>query len=339
MTQGFPLLAATVLLTVLAAPRPCTGDVVFSLDLPLGDEAALRAVVEGYGGTVQGGTFGAEGWTTTSREDLIVVPLPAGLEAQEGAAWISFKNPEVDLSTDWFEQWVILSLDGRGDPYRSTPAGQAGLQSIYRGYNPDDPSRSYRLVGYFNLFDPICTDWRNCTGEAGTSPGWITGDDTVFSIRHDWAGCADALTFTGRGTTTRPVNLCATSAAGVIDADALFLLVNACGGSDVDACGAWDGPAEMRGGPVGITYVSAGIEIYGEAPAEEEAAAETIEEADAAEAPESADVADVPDRPPDAPADSADAPIDAAGDPLLDGQADAPPATEASSGCACAILR
>jgi len=337
-----PVIHALVSLSLFLSAAASRADVIFSLELDFTDEAAVRSTVGLYGGSITGGVFGAEGWTTTTRDDIILLPLPEGLEAAEGTLSVSFKNPEVDMTADYFEQWIVLSLDTTGYPFRSTPTGLAGLQSLYRGYNPDLPDRSYRIVAYMNLYDAGCDDWRNCTGETGTTPNWAVADGTVYEIRHAWLGAVDHVRFTGRSTLTRTIDISATSPDGVIAGDRFHLMVNACGGSRDNGCGAWGGPAAMKGGPIGVTYVSVVLELMGEAP--EEALEPAADNAEGIEPVEETveSMEPVSDVVPDGPAEAADAADadgipDAALDPGHDATED--PGAGMDGGCGCAVTR
>lgn len=45
---------------------------------------------------MHGGTFGPSGWTTTSGDDYIVIPLPPGVDASRG--WYSFRVQPIERS-------------------------------------------------------------------------------------------------------------------------------------------------------------------------------------------------------------------------------------------------
>ena len=234
----------------------------FLLELPLVDRAATRTVVTGLGGSVTGGTFSTSGWTTTGRGDIIIVPLPAGIDASRGRLTFSVSGFEWDLTTTYWEAWVLVSLDGSGYTFRPTPTGQAGVQSLYQGFNPDDSTLGYRPVAYFNLFDAGCTDWHDCTGETRTPSFWLSSDGTVYTFTHEWDGPVDRVGFSGTATVSRTIDLSSTSPAGEISAPQLYLMINACGGSSVNTCGPWDGPSTLKGGPIGVTYSALTLEIH-----------------------------------------------------------------------------
>jgi hypothetical protein len=335
-----PLLQVIIAIFLFAASS--RADVIFSLELDFTDEAAVRSAVDLYGGSITGGVFDAGGWTTTTRDDIILLPLPEGLEAAEGTLTVAFMNPEVDMTTEYFEQWIVLSLDTTGYPFRSTPTGLAGLQSLYRGYNPDLPDRSYRIVAYMNLYDPGCDDWHNCTGETGTTPDWAVADGTVYEIRHAWLGAVDRIGFVGRSTLSRTIDISATSPDGVIAGDRFHLMVNACGGSRDNGCGAWGGPAAMKGGPIGVTYLSVVLELMGEAAEEAlEPTADGVDVSEPVDAPwEPMETVDAVT--PEEPADAADEGQageipDAATDPVQDAPED--PGSGMDGGCGCAVLK
>ena len=243
-------------------PDTDTGTGAFLLELPLVDEATTADDVEALGGTIAGGTFGSDGWTTTSRDDIIAIPLPPAIGAAHGRLEFSVKNFEWDLSDTYWESWILVSLDAEGAPFAPTATGAAGIQALYQGFNPDDLTKGYRPVGYFNLYDPGCASWEDCTGEARTASFWLTSDDTVFTLSHAWDGPLDQLTFVGAGTVNKTIDLTATAPGGAIAASQLYLLINACGGSDANPCGPWDGPADLKGGPIGVTYSDLTLELY-----------------------------------------------------------------------------
>jgi hypothetical protein len=234
----------------------------FLLELPLVDLAATRTVVMGLGGSVTGGTFSTSGWTTTSRGDIIIVPLPAGIDASHGRIVFSVSDFEWDLTTEFWEAWILVSLDEVGFPFRPTPTGQAGVQSLYQGFNPDDSTLGYRPVAYFNLHDAGCTDWHDCTGETRTPSFWLRDDGTVYTLTHEWDGPVDRVAFSGTATVNRTVDLSGTSPGGEIAAGQLYLMINACGSSSANTCGPWGGPSTLKGGPVGVTYSALTLELY-----------------------------------------------------------------------------
>lgn len=92
------------------------------------------------------------------------------------------------------------------------------------------------------------------TGEASTPGGTPLDDGTVFTYTHAWSGPVDDVTWTGNGNHAVTIDLSATSPAGSIQASLLHLLINACGGSQINPCGTWFGPAKWQGGPIGVTY-------------------------------------------------------------------------------------
>jgi hypothetical protein len=234
----------------------------FLLELPLVDRAATRTAVTGLGGSVTGGTFSSSGWTTTDRGDIIIVPLPAGIDASHGRLVFSVSGFEWDLTTEYWEAWILVSLDEVGAPFRPTPTGQAGIQSLYQGYNPDDSTLGYRPVAYFNLHDTGCTDWHDCTGETRTPSFWLRDDGTVYTFTHEWDGPVDRVRFAGAATVSRTIDLSSTSPSGVIGGSQLTLMINACGGSTANTCGPWGGPSTLKGGPVGVTFSSLTLELY-----------------------------------------------------------------------------
>jgi hypothetical protein len=234
----------------------------FSLVLPLDNEALTRQIVSSYGGSISGGQFDSSGWTTTSREDIIVVPLPQTLDTRRGSLSISVSNFEWDLTTDFWEAWVLVSLDGHGVPFQSTPTGQAGIQTLYQGYNPDNPSLGHRPVAYFNLADPACDDWHNCTGETKTTSYWLTSDGATYTITQEWDGAVDQVRFEGNGIVNRVIDLSVTSPDGSISANQMYLMLNPCGSSKINTCGPWGGPNGLKGGPLGVTYSHLELEIF-----------------------------------------------------------------------------
>jgi hypothetical protein len=228
------------------------GDGPFVIDLPLADEAATVAVVASHDGYIQGGSFGPEGWTTTSRDDIIVIPLPPGTGAARGDLEFSAANFEWDLTNSFWEAWVLVSLDSEGPPFSPTDAGvQSGIQALYQGFNPDDPNNGYRPVGYFNLFDPDCPDWPECTGEARTPAFWLSNDGTAYTLSHSWDDNIDNLGFLGGGAVNKTVDLSATSPNGKIVADQMYLMINACGGSTVNTSSPLEREARAKPGSHG----------------------------------------------------------------------------------------
>jgi hypothetical protein len=191
-----------------------------------------------------------------------VIPLPAAIFAAHGRLEFSVKNFEWDVTDVYWESWILVSVDSEGAPFSPTNTGEAGLQSLYHGFNPDDLTKGYRPVGYFNLYDPDCTAWEDCTGEDRTTSFWLSSDDTVFTLSHEWDGPIDDLAFAGNGTVEKTVDLGATSPDGLIQADQLYLMINACGGSNANPCGPWSGPADLKGGPIGVTYSDLTLELF-----------------------------------------------------------------------------
>lgn len=251
---------------VLLALAPCAAStraagqaVLTTIELPFADEAEVRGVVSAHAGMVRGGVFEAGGWRTTSREDAILIPLPAGVPASEGTLTLVFTTPYLPPPAGWFEAYHLASLDTTGIPFRATATGAPGVQILYVLHDEAGVVRQ-AARGYFNLADPTCSDWRACTAEEASERYWLRDVDERYQVEHRWAGPRDEVTFTARGTTrSRSIDLSPTSPAGRVAADRLFLSINPCGGSTHPHCGLWDGPE--NGGPVGLTYVSARLEL------------------------------------------------------------------------------
>ena len=73
-----------LLLCLLALASPSHAATVFEVDLPLTNQADTVTTISGLGGSISGGQFGADGGTATSRDDLIILPLPPGIDASHG---------------------------------------------------------------------------------------------------------------------------------------------------------------------------------------------------------------------------------------------------------------
>lgn len=276
------LTAAFVAAIVLGAGR-ADAAVVFQLQLPLTDQAATNAAIAPYGGTISGGTFGPSGWTTTARSNIIVVPLPAGLDTQQGQMVFSVQSFEWNVTTQYWEQWALVGLDSFGPPLGQGSTGTGSVLTLYRGFNPSDATKGYHLVGYFNLFEPSCAAWQDCTAEAKTPHFWLQQSGQVYTATRAWQGQGETMTFSGTGTVTRTLDLSATS-SGTINASQFYLMINACGGSTHNQCGPWDGPTNLKGGPIGVTYSDVTLEIYGPDPPDAGVADAGVADAEVADA-------------------------------------------------------
>ncbi len=227
------------------------------LDVPLtGGGPAAKSFVQSHGGSVQGGSFSAAGWTTTTRGDFIEIPLPPGIDARHGALTVTVDNPELSGPKGFFESYMLASLDTTGAPFAPTKAGKPGLQALYIAYNELDETFA-QARGYFNLGDPSCTDWKLCTIEGSTKKGWLSGTGP-FTLDHAWDGSVDVISFTPGGG-NKTLDLTATAPNGSISAPQLILTLNPCGGSKSNACGLWDG--SVHGGPLGVTYSKLRLEL------------------------------------------------------------------------------
>jgi MYXO-CTERM domain-containing protein len=137
---------------------------------------------------------------------------------------------------------------------------------LYRGFNPDYANRGYHLTVYFNLYDPGCAVWQDCTSESRTPHFWLQQTGVSYTVHNEWQAQTDTATFTGTASVVRNLDLSQTSPSGVVYANQFYLMVNACGGSTHNQCGPWDGPANLKGGPIGVTYSDVILEIFGPDP-------------------------------------------------------------------------
>lgn len=232
----------------------------FTLDVPLtAGQAAAESFLQQHGGSVTGGSFSAQGWTTTTRDDFMKLGLPAGIEARRGRLSVVFAGPELSGPKGYFESYQLVALGTSQGPFTPVKTGAAGVSTLYIAYTETDEVMA-QARGYFNLFDPGCSDWTLCTHEAGSSKGWLGGPGP-FTVVQDWDDAVDKLAFTPGGG-SKTIDLSATSPQGRIAAPQLWLTINACGGSKSNACGLWGGPT--RGGPVGLTYQSVTLELIAE---------------------------------------------------------------------------
>ena len=336
MSRAHRFWGPLALCAILFAPESAGAATVFQLSLPLTSQPDTLNAVAPYGGTITGGSFGATGWTTTSRDDLILVPLPVGLDTSEGTLTFSVRGFEWNVTPDTWEQWALLGLDALGPPLVNTPTGRASAWTLYRGFNPDDATKGYHLAAYFNLYDPSCTDWHNCTAESKTPNFWLQQTGVTYTVTQSWSGPVDNVSFSGGNTVNRVMDLTATAGAGVLSEPQMYLMINACGGSTANACGPWDGPAALKGGPIGVTYANVSLEIIG--PDQPDAGVQTDAAVPPDAGPQDAAAPDV--GPQDAAAPDAAAPDGATPDasPMDAGAATdgAPPGPDTvGSGCAC----
>ncbi len=243
----------------LAAPA-------FHLDVPLTNAAQAQALVAQYGGQISGGKFDANGWTTTSRDDLIQIPLPAGLDTSIGSLEAGIANIETTFpysGSSFSFELVALDPFGAGQA-KLPPAGRAHLAAGYMGECSDCGTHYWNARAYFNLFDPSCTDWHNCTTETASTPQFIQ-PATSYTYSFVWAGTKLEAWFSdGSSTKYGKVDLGATSPAGVLSESQLYLTINNCGGGAKQlACGSWD-ESNNRGGPLGVTYSKLVLDIPGD---------------------------------------------------------------------------
>lgn len=249
-------LALAVTLTLTLA-SPALGQLSWSVPLDQG-QAAVEAYVNDRGGGVSGGTFAANGWTTTDSGDIVSIPLPAGIDASRGTMSVTIENFELGSASGFFTNYHLMSLDGTGAPFTSTKAGKGGLQTQVVTWR-ETGDAVMRAKGFFNLADATCTDWMLCTGEAGAPSGWLVAPPQRYTITHSWDGPVDTVRFEGKTTLQKTIDLSDTAPTGLIAAAQLHWMINACGGSPHNACGQWDGPA--HGGPIGVRYLSATLEL------------------------------------------------------------------------------
>lgn len=241
-------------LVSIAAPA---WSATYTVDVPLtAGKAAVTSFVQQHGGSVSGGAFSAQGWTTTTRDDFMALKLPPGIDARRGRLTVTFSSPELSGPKGYFESYQLVALSVSGAPFKPVKTGTAGLSTLYIAYTETNEVMA-QARGYFNLFDPGCSDWKLCTGEGGSSKGWLNGAGP-FTVVQNWTDAVDDLAFTPGGG-KKTVNLTSTAPAGVIAAPQLWLTLNACGGSNANACGLWDGPT--HGGPLGITYQTVKLEL------------------------------------------------------------------------------
>ena len=231
----------------------------YVVDVPLtGGKNAVESLVTGLGGEVVGGTFSAQGWTTTESGDRIVIPLPAGIDATRGTLSIEVDGIGLGQPTGFFESYQLTSLDGQGAPFKPTPTGEAGIQTVFVLYDETGTS-VHRVKGYFNLADATCTDWHDCTGESGAPQGWLKPPPQRYKLSHTWEDDVDQLRFEGPFVVNRTIDLSASSPTGRVAAPQLYWTINSCGGSTHNACGLWDGT--VHGGPIGVRYLAAKLEL------------------------------------------------------------------------------
>lgn len=257
------LRGSIVLLAVLLA-APAAADTVFRLELSLTDAAAVDAAIAAHGGRRSGGTFGADGWTTTSRGDYIEINLPPGLDTREGMLAVTASNFEMEPPfTTHYWGFELVALDPFGaEASRLPPEGRAHLAAGYRGVWNE--GTDFIAQSFWNLMDPSCTDWRNCTTEEGSggSGNFVTGADWI-RWTHVWTGTSVEVWFEKADrTVARTMDLAPTAPAGTFYEDQLILTINNCGGSSQLVCGSWDEDFN-RGGPLGVTYSNVVLEIYG----------------------------------------------------------------------------
>ncbi len=236
------------------------GDTVFQLSLPLTSQAVTESVVAQHGGSLSGGQFGPNGWTTSTRGDYIDIPLPSKLDTSEGKLVASVANFEMSPpfnSHFWHFYLVVLDPFGSQTP-KLPPWGHAHVGAGHRGYWDAGPDHA--AVAYWNLFDPMCADWPLCSTETATGGNFISGAAKV-TWTFEWSGTAVWVTFQSNSTVNKKMDLGATS-MGVLSEDSLILSINTCGGSGSLLCGSWDEP-NNRGGPIGVTYSDVKLEIYG----------------------------------------------------------------------------
>ena len=158
-----------------------------------------------------------------------------------------------------FVQYHVISLDTYGPPMGQGQSGDPGIQSLYKLWNElDEPLM--KGTGFFNLGEPGGCDWMLCTGERN-APKFVESLPRRYTFVHEWDGQADTMTFSARKNVTKSIDLSATS-TGTIDAPQWHLTINPCGGSTAKTCGAWHKPPAQRGGPVGVLYVSAHLELF-----------------------------------------------------------------------------
>ncbi|MBN1770890.1 MAG: hypothetical protein JXB32_06515 [Deltaproteobacteria bacterium] len=252
------------MLLAFVVAAPAAADTVFRLELSLSDAAEVDAAIAAHGGRRSGGTFGADGWTTTSRGDYIEIDLPPGLDTREGMLAVTVQDFEMSPPfTTHYWGFELVALDPFGaEATRLPPAGRAHQSAGYRGVW--DEGTDFVAQSYWNLMDPSCTDWHDCTTEeaSGGGGGFVSGADWI-RWTHVWAGTGVEVWFEKADrTVARTMDLAATAPGGSFYEDRLILAINVCGGSSQPVCGSWD-EAANRGGPLGVTYSDVVLEIYG----------------------------------------------------------------------------
>ncbi len=251
-----PLLRALAVCVLVSTPA-LAAPVSFSVDVPLTQgKAAVDAFLAARGGAVTGGSFSNQGWKTSARSDFMHFALPAGIDARRGKLTTVFSAPELSGPKGYFESYHLVALRPNTQPFKPIGAGSASLSSLYIAYRENDELMAQGR-GYYNLFDAGCTDWKLCTGEGGSSKGWLNAAGP-FTILQDWNDNIDQLSFTPGGG-KKTVDLSATSPNGKISAPGWYVTVNACGGSTHNSCGLWDGPT--KGGPLGVVYTKVTLEL------------------------------------------------------------------------------
>ena len=94
----------------LLVAAPAAGDTVFRLELSLTDAAAVDAAIAAHGGRRSGGTFGADGWTTTSRDDYLEINLEKAERTIHRTMDLTATSPAGTL----YEDRLILAINNCG---------------------------------------------------------------------------------------------------------------------------------------------------------------------------------------------------------------------------------
>ena len=232
----------------------------FVIDLSLRDKNEAEEVVAGFGGSIQGGSFSAQGWTTLTNADVITIPLPSGLDATKASYTFSVTNLQFSPSDPGYgELYMLVSLDSQQIPLNWLNAGtEIRVASGYHPYSQVQPE-ILRTSAFFNVADPTCPSPAQCTGEARSTGNFIDGT-SAFTYTHDWNGPVDHVTWQSPSKTeNKTIDLSSTSPSGAIKVNQMYFHINACAGTQWDMCGWWEGP--LSGGPVGVTYSDVRIVI------------------------------------------------------------------------------
>jgi hypothetical protein len=93
---------------------------VYYIELPLTNQQDTQNTVNGAGGSITGGSFGPGGWITTSRNDIIVVPLPAALDTSHCRLIFTVTDVGRNVTVPSDTRRSSLCI---GDSIQTTPTG------------------------------------------------------------------------------------------------------------------------------------------------------------------------------------------------------------------------